>query len=91
MPGRNAPNKSAAPFNLPWRADCYPQAIIARLVLGLYRLPWTVSMGVRRDPASGEMQAHAWVECGGLCVTGGNSNDSYSLVGVFASRDMEVS
>ena len=70
-----------------WRADCYPQAIVARLLLGLYRLPYTVSMGVRSDPDSRELQAHAWVECGEVCVTGGNATESYSLVAVFASSD----
>ena len=71
----------------PWRSDCYPQAIMARLLLGLYRLPYTVSMGLRRDPASGEVQAHAWVACGDVCVTGGDSEGKFKLVNVFAGRD----
>ena len=71
----------------PWRADCYPQAIMARLLLGIYRLPYTVSMGLRRDPAQGAMLAHAWVECGDVCVTGGDGNELFKPVGIFASRN----
>jgi len=69
----------------PWRSNCYPQAIVARFLLSLYGLPYTVSMGVRRDPASGEIYAHTWVECGKVLVTGGNSDEYHSIVGVFAS------
>ena len=75
----------------PWRSDCYPQAIMARLLLGIYRLPYTVSLGLRRDPESKEMQAHAWVACGEVCVTGGDSDDQFKLVSVFASRSKEQS
>ena len=68
----------------PWRADCYPQAIVARFLLGLYGLPFTLSMGVRRDPVTGDMLAHAWVQCGRICVTGGDGDNEYSVVAVFA-------
>ena len=70
----------------PWRADCYPQAIIARTLLGLYRLPFALSMGLKRDPASGAMQAHAWVQCGNTAVTGDVGAGEYKAVAVFASR-----
>lgn len=73
----------------PWRADCYPQAIIARLLLGIYRLPFNICMGLRRDSATGGAQAHAWVQCGKVCVTGGNGDIEYSVVGVFSSRDRD--
>jgi len=69
----------------PWRADCYPQAIVARVLLGLYRLPFALSMGLKRDSVSGEVQAHAWVQCGSTQVTGGDGDGEYSVVAVFAS------
>ena len=71
----------------PWRADCYPQAIVARALLGLYRLPSCVSMGLKRDPATGEPQAHAWVRSGSTIVTGGDGARDYKVVAVFVSRD----
>ncbi len=70
----------------PWRADCYPQAIVARLLLGFYRLPYCLSLGLRRDAASGAMQAHAWVRSGSVCVTGGNGDEAYRTVGIFVSE-----
>jgi hypothetical protein len=68
----------------PWRADCYPQAIVARLLLGLYGIPFTLSMGVRRDPATDQMHAHAWVQCGSVDVTGGDGDSEYQTVAVFS-------
>ncbi len=68
----------------PWRADCYPQAIVARVLLGLYRLPFVLTMGLKRDSVSGEVQAHAWVQCGTTPVTGGEGDGEYSAVAVFA-------
>ncbi|EFQ82221.1 hypothetical protein HMPREF0063_12586 [Aeromicrobium marinum DSM 15272] len=54
----------------PWRADCYPQAIAARLMLVPARVPHTLVFGVRRDTA-GALLAHVWVEAGDVRVAGG--------------------
>ena len=70
----------------PWRSNCYPQAIVARLMLGLYHLPFILSMGVSRNPDTGEMIAHAWVECGTVRVTGGDGS-AYRAVAIFSDRD----
>ena len=70
----------------PWRADCYPQAIVARLLLGLYRLPFAISMGLTKESATGQTQAHAWVDCGKVVVTGGEGGGDYSIVAVFSSH-----
>ena len=65
----------------PWPSECYPQALTARLLLGLARVPHVVSFGVRRD--AGELVAHAWVHAGDVPVTGGTGH-SYTEVGSFA-------
>ncbi|MBW8752002.1 MAG: lasso peptide biosynthesis B2 protein [Propionibacteriales bacterium] len=65
----------------PWRSECYPQALTARLLLGLARVPHVVSFGVRRDGDA--LVAHAWVHAGGLTVTGGTGH-RYTEVGAFA-------
>ena len=70
----------------PWRADCYPQAIVARLLLGLYRVPFVLCLGLARDSATGAMTAHAWVRSGGVAVTGGIGEADHRIVRVFASR-----
>jgi hypothetical protein len=65
----------------PWRSECYPQALTARLLLTLARIPHVVSFGVRRD--AGALVAHAWVQAGDVPVTGGSGRD-YTEVGSFA-------
>jgi hypothetical protein len=65
----------------PWRSECYPQALTARILLGLARVPHVVSFGVRRD--AGELVAHAWVHAGGVPVTGFTGHE-YTEVGTFA-------
>jgi len=64
----------------PWRSECYPQALTARLLLGLARVPHVVSFGVRRDGEA--LVAHAWVHVGGVTVTGGTGH-AYTEVGSF--------
>jgi hypothetical protein len=65
----------------PWRADCYPQALTARALLGLAGIPHRVTFGVRRD--AGRLVAHAWVDVDGVPVTGGDGRD-WTAVGSFA-------
>jgi hypothetical protein len=65
----------------PWRSECYPQALTARILLGLARVPHVVSFGVRRD--AGALVAHAWVHVGDVPVTGGTGQD-YTEVGTFS-------
>lgn len=57
----------------PWRSECYPQALTARILLGLARIPHTVSFGVRRD--GDRLAAHAWVHAGTVTVTGGSGSE----------------
>jgi len=65
----------------PWRSECFPQALTARLLLGAARIPHVVSFGVRREGDA--LLAHAWVHAGGVAVTGGTATD-YTEVGSFA-------
>jgi hypothetical protein len=65
----------------PWRSECYPQALAARVLLGLARVPHVVSFGVRRDGDA--LVAHAWVHVGGAVVTGATGH-AYTEVGSFA-------
>jgi hypothetical protein len=65
----------------PWRSECYPQALTARLLLGIARIPHVVSFGVRRDGAA--LVAHAWVHAGSVTVTGGTGH-RWTEVGSYA-------
>ncbi len=72
----------AAAARTPWRSDCYPQALTARLLLRVSRVPHTVTFGVRRS-AGGSLEAHAWVDAREVAVTGGRGG-GYTGVGTFA-------
>lgn len=70
----------------PWTANCYPQALVARILMGLYGLPYAIHFGLRRDGAGHEIAAHAWVVCGPVAVTGDHSFGAYTVVRSFAAR-----
>ena len=66
----------------PWESKCLVQAIVARMLLGIYRIPYAFYFGVAKSKDT-EMQAHAWVCAGPVRVTGGESFDQFSVVGAF--------
>jgi hypothetical protein len=65
--------------NVPWRADCLPQAIAARMLLRRHGLPSTLHIGVTRDEAKG-LTGHAWLTCGETVVTGETDLDRYAVL-----------
>lgn len=69
----------------PWTSNCFPQAITARLLLGVHSIPCAVFFGLARNPADSDLEAHAWVVSGRLSVTGGRSFDRFTSVGCFVS------
>ncbi|MFO1270418.1 MAG: lasso peptide biosynthesis B2 protein [Rubrivivax sp.] len=68
---------------LPFTAACLPQALAARWLLGLYRVPCTLSLGLARTPAG--LVAHAWVSAGRVRVTGGEGFGRFAVVGSFVA------
>lgn len=66
----------------PWRSECFPQALTARLLLRAARVPHVVTFGLRRDDA-GTLKAHVWVAADQVAVTGG-SGSAWTGVGSFA-------
>lgn len=69
----------------PWTSNCFPQAVTARLLLGLFRIPYALYFGLMRDPDSGEFKAHAWVAAGRVPVTGGVSFGQFTVVSCFVA------
>lgn len=70
----------------PWDANCFPQAVAARMLLGLYGIPYTLFFGLMRDAS--EMKAHAWVAAGKSHVTGGTSFGQFTVVGCFVAPQL---
>lgn len=69
----------------PKSANCYPQALVARFLLRIRRVPHALFFGLRRDPETDAMDAHAWVMAGPLPVTGGHGFTRYTVVRSFLS------
>ena len=70
----------------PWDSNCFPQAVIARVMLGLYRVPYCLFFGVRRH--QGRFDAHAWIATGPIRVTGQYSFNHYTVVGIFTPQNL---
>lgn len=68
----------------PWESKCLAQAMVARALLGIKRLPYALYLGVRKEGEAG-MTAHAWVYTGRLAVTGGRSFGQFTVIGTFVS------
>lgn len=68
----------------PWQSKCLAQAITARVLLGVSRLPYGLYLGVERDAVAG-MVAHAWVCSGRASVTGGDGFERFTVVAAFVS------
>lgn len=59
----------AAGKRVPWRADCVVQALAAKFWLERAGVETAFRLGVRRE--AGGLLAHAWLEVGGVPVSGG--------------------
>ncbi len=70
----------------PWTSNCFPQALCAGIYLRLYRVPFVAFMGLRRAPESQQIQAHAWTVAGATPVSGGQQNDTYTVVAAFSPK-----
>ena len=67
----------------PWESNCFPQAISARILLGLYQIPYILYFGLMREKATQEIKAHAWVLAGKVNVTGGKNFGQFTVVNCF--------
>ncbi len=69
----------------PWDSNCFAQALTARLLLGLYRIPCAVFFGLMHDhDAARALRAHAWVRSGDVAVSGGANVDRFTVVQCFS-------
>ncbi|MFM2484967.1 lasso peptide biosynthesis B2 protein [Celerinatantimonas yamalensis] len=66
----------------PWNSNCFPQAITARVLLGLYGIPGTLFFGLAKDHQH-ELSAHAWVVAGQIRVSGGYSFNQFTVMNAF--------
>jgi hypothetical protein len=73
--------RSASRFT-PWKSNCFPQAITAKILLRRKGIASTLYLGAAFKARS-ELEAHAWLRCGPLYVTGGAGHRHFGTLGIF--------
>ena len=58
----------------PTNSNCYPQALAARWLLRRKRIPTTFYYGAAFDEGGSALEAHVWLRCGDLIITGGGAH-----------------
>jgi len=69
----------AAAVRVPWRSDCLPQAMAADRWLRRHGLQPRFFVGIAKA-ADGQLEAHAWLQCHSIVVTGGISREFATLI-----------
>lgn len=71
----------------PWRSVCLQQAMVASVLLRLFRVPHVTHLGVAPDEAGKDaLRAHAWVVAGPTVVTGRGRLKDFAIVASYARR-----
>lgn len=77
--------KSITPYT-PWKSNCYPQAITAKYLLERRGIACTLYLGATfKKEEKGGLDAHAWVRCGPMYITGGKGHEQFGTVGIFGT------
>jgi Transglutaminase-like superfamily len=66
----------------PWLSACLVQSLAAHVMLRRQGVPSVVYLGVAKD-AAGDFSAHSWLRCGDRIVTGGSSQQRYSVIAAY--------
>ena len=69
-----------------WKDSCLIRALTARKLLNRMGERCTLYMGVRKVEGK-PMEAHAWLRCGKLIVTGGESRAGFTVTAIFGDKD----
>lgn len=75
---------SVAANHLPWRSDCFPQTIAARMLLMRHGYTSTIHFGVERV-GDDVLNGHAWLTCGDTVVTGGAELERFTELHRFSA------
>ena len=72
---------STAAARTPWHSTCLVQALAGAVILRCRRMPATIAMGVARSSVEqGSLEAHAWLSCHGIILTGEPGHEKYHVV-----------
>jgi len=73
----------------PWQSRCLVQAMVARVLLGFYNIPYVMHLGVTKteDPDN-LLKAHAWLCVGPYVITGREGHRQFTIVSTFVSPSL---
>jgi len=66
----------------PWDSNCLAQALAAKRMLQRRGLASTLYLGAMLTDKRG-LEAHAWVRCGAIYVSGGHIKDRFKVLSMF--------
>ena len=72
----------------PWKSNCLAQAIAGKRMLQRRQLASTLFLGVRKGEEK-QFEAHAWLNCESLVLTGGHDHGGYSVVSTFPDEEID--
>jgi hypothetical protein len=70
----------------PTESNCYPQALTARWLLRRRGIATTLYYGAAFEPERPALQAHVWLRCGPMVVTGGGLGRRYQPLTYYADE-----
>ena len=74
--------RAISPYT-PWKSNCFPQALTAKILLRRQGIASTLYMGAAFKEDKRTLEGHAWLRCGPLYVTGGNGSKKFGAVAAF--------
>lgn len=76
--------------NVPFKSVCLDQAMAGMLLLRRFKIPSNLCLGVKRNDKEQKLDAHAWIECGGRILIGGQRSLQYTKVAHFANSPKQA-
>ena len=71
--------------NTPWKSECLVRAITAQKFITRRNLSSTLYLGVRKNHKE-KLNAHAWLRCGSIIVTGEHEKDLFQEIARFGKH-----
>ena len=72
----------------PWRSLCLTQVLVVQRLLARRGIPGQIYLGVRKVPPAerlaNALEAHAWLQCDDLIVSGGAGHQNFAVVSIFS-------
>ncbi len=70
----------------PWDSKCLVQAMVARLLLSYYKIPYVIYIGMTRTKLpEAALKAHAWLSVGRWVITGRDGHQAFTIASSFVA------